>query len=51
MVDELTAGFSGRDPHRMVHMRDLDEGLLRLPEAASTCERVSIDATRCDDRT
>jgi hypothetical protein len=23
-----TAGFSERDPHRMMHMRDLDEGLV-----------------------
>jgi hypothetical protein len=25
---ETTAGFSERDPHRMMHMRDLDEGLV-----------------------
>jgi hypothetical protein len=24
----ITAGFSERDPHRMMHMRDLDEGLV-----------------------
>jgi hypothetical protein len=43
----FTAGFSERDPHRMMHMRGLLKGSVRLAEVASSCERVSIYATRC----
>jgi hypothetical protein len=43
----LTAGFSERDPHRMMRMRDFDEELVRMAEVASICGQVSIDATRC----
>ncbi len=28
ITSAITAGFSERDPHRMMHMRDLDEGLV-----------------------
>jgi hypothetical protein len=30
----LTAGFTEGDPHRMMHMRDPDEGLVLLLEIA-----------------
>jgi hypothetical protein len=46
-VDGSTAGFTEDDPHRMLYMRDLDEGLIWLADVASTCGQVSIDATRC----
>jgi hypothetical protein len=32
----------------MMHLRDLDEGLVSLAEVASTCGQISIDATRCN---
>jgi hypothetical protein len=45
----LTAGFSELDPHRMKHMRGLLKGSVRLAEVASSCGRVSIYATRCQN--
>jgi hypothetical protein len=45
----LTAGFSELDPHRMKHMRGLLKGSVRLAEVASSCGRVSIYATRCEN--
>jgi hypothetical protein len=44
----LTASFSEHDPHRMMHIRGLLKGSVRLAEVASSCGRVSIYATRCE---
>jgi hypothetical protein len=40
--------FSGRDPHRMMHMYGLCKGPVCLAEGASERGRVSIDATCCE---
>jgi hypothetical protein len=44
----VTAGFSGRDPHGILPMHDLDERLVRLVEVAPSHGQVSIATTRCE---
>jgi hypothetical protein len=46
----LTASFSGRDPHRMMHVYGLCKGPVCLAEGVSKRGRVSIDATCCELR-
>ena len=43
----LTAGFSGRDPHCMMHVYGLRKGPARSAEGASKRGRVSTAATCC----
>src|SRR5215218_2118144 len=45
----FTAGCSERGPHRMMHIRGLHKGSVRLAEGASSCGRVGIYATRCQN--
>jgi ABC-2 type transport system permease protein len=45
----LTASFSGRDPHRMMHVYGLCKGPVCIAEGASKRGRVSIDATCCQN--
>jgi hypothetical protein len=46
----VTAGFSGHDPHRMMHVYGLHRDPADWPKDASERKRVSIDATCCSSR-